>query len=313
MKIVLTGALGHIGSKLIRDLPLKFPAAEFVMIDNMATQRYPSLFHLPKEVKFRFYEEDVTTADLGHCFDGANVVIHMAAITNAAGSFEFREKLEKNNFGATERVANACVKANAALINFSSTSVYGTQNDIVDEDCSSEELKPQSPYAETKLREEQLLSSLGRDKGLRFITCRFGTIFGISPGIRFHTAVNKFCWQAVMGQPVTVWTTALDQVRPYLDLKDASRAITLILEKEIFDRRIYNVLTGNFTVRSIVDIIRTKVPDLRVELVDTRIMNQLSYHVNGSRFQQNGFNVNGDLQSGIFETIELIRGANLNN
>ena len=38
--------------------------------------------------------------------------------------------------------------------------------------------------------------------------------------MRFHTAVNKFCWQATMGQPISVWTTAYDQKRPYLDIED---------------------------------------------------------------------------------------------
>ena len=55
-------------------------------------------------------------------------------------------------------------------------------------------------------------------KGLKGVSCRFGTIFGASPGMRFHTAVNKFCWQAVMGQPITVWSTAYDQKRPYLEV-----------------------------------------------------------------------------------------------
>jgi UDP-glucose 4-epimerase len=47
MKIVVTGALGHIGSRLIRDLPQTFPAAQVVMIDDMMTQRYAALFDLP--------------------------------------------------------------------------------------------------------------------------------------------------------------------------------------------------------------------------------------------------------------------------
>ena len=34
--------------------------------------------------------------------------------------------------------------------------------------------------------------------------------------MRFHTAVNKSCWQAVMGQPLTVWETAYGQKRTYL-------------------------------------------------------------------------------------------------
>jgi hypothetical protein len=50
MKVVITGALGHIGSYLIRDLPFRFPGVDIVMIDNMMTQRYPSLFDLPREV-----------------------------------------------------------------------------------------------------------------------------------------------------------------------------------------------------------------------------------------------------------------------
>ena len=36
-KIVVTGALGHIGSRLIRALPERFPGVEIIMLDNMAT------------------------------------------------------------------------------------------------------------------------------------------------------------------------------------------------------------------------------------------------------------------------------------
>ena len=54
MKIIVTGALGHIGSKLIRDLPLYFKNSEIVMIDNFTTQRYTSLFNLPN-YKYKFF------------------------------------------------------------------------------------------------------------------------------------------------------------------------------------------------------------------------------------------------------------------
>ena len=42
MKIIVTGALGHIGSKLIRDLPSYFKNSEIILIDNVTTQRYTS-------------------------------------------------------------------------------------------------------------------------------------------------------------------------------------------------------------------------------------------------------------------------------
>jgi len=306
-KIVVCGALGHIGSRLIRSLSGHYPGAELVLVDNLSTQRYPALFDLPAGVRYRFHELDVLEAELAPLFDGADVVLQLAAITNAAGSFEMRDKVEKENYLATERVAAACLKAGAALIGLSSTSVYGTQKEVVDEDCGLEDLKPQSPYAETKLREEALLERLGGE-GLRFITCRFGTIFGVSPGMRFHTAVNKFCWQAVNGLPITVWRTALHQVRPYLDLEDAVAAVRFIIDGGHFDRRIYNVLTCNSTVNDILDVIREHVPGITVSYVDTQIMNQLSYHVANRRFQDLGFRFQGDLRRGIADTMRLLGG-----
>ena len=310
MKIIVTGAIGHIGSYIVRDLGVQFPKAEIVMIDNMMTQRYASLFNLPPEGNYHFIEDDVNSIDLKTVFSGANVVIHLAAITDAAGSFDRAEELENNNYQSTVKVANACIETGASLIALSSTSVYGTQNDVVDEDCSEEELLPQSPYATTKLKEEKLIAKLCKEKGLKAIHCRFGTIFGASAGMRFHTAVNKFCWQAVMGRPISVWRTAYDQKRPYLDLLDASRAIELIIKNNIFDGRVYNVLTNNSTVREVVDVIREFVPDIEVGFVDSKIMNQLSYEVLDNRFKSQGFISAGSLRRGIGETVSLLSNSN---
>jgi UDP-glucose 4-epimerase len=310
MKIVVTGALGHIGSHVIRDLPLQFPGVEIVMIDNLGSQRFASLFNLPAFGRYRFIEADVTTVDLRPLVRGAHAVIHLAAITDAAGSFDKAALVEENNFQGTLKVAEVCSEMGARLVALSSTSVYGTQNEVVAEDCSAEELKPQSPYATTKLKEEQLVSRLCTEKGLKAISCRFGTIFGISPGMRFHTAVNKFCWQAVMGLPITVWSTAYEQKRPYLDLLDAARAVSFILRKDLFDGRVYNVLTLNATVRQIVSTIQEFLPDARVTFVDSKIMNQLSYEVSTKRFVAEGFSYSGDLRRGIRDTIGQLSSAN---
>ena len=309
MKIIITGALGHIGSYIIRDLADQFPGADIVLIDNMMTLRYPSLFSLPKTANYKFIEGDVTKMNLNELFHGANIVIHLAAITDAAGSFDKVEEVEANNYQATLKVANACAFTGSKLIALSSTSVYGTQNDVVDEDCSAEELQPQSPYAKTKLMEEELVTSLCVEKGLDAIICRFGTIFGASIGMRFHTAVNKFCWQASMNLPITVWTTAYDQKRPYLDLVDASRAICHIIKNDLFDGSINNVLSKNATVREVVENIREFAPNLEVEFVDSKIMNQLSYEVLSDRFVSKASIPEGSLRRGVKETIKLLHNG----
>jgi nucleoside-diphosphate-sugar epimerase len=310
MNIIITGALGHIGSFIIRDLASQYPDSQMILIDNLMTQRYCSLFNLPKSNKFKFIEADILNYDFTKILNDNDILIHLAAITDAAGSFERAEELENNNFNSTKKVANACCESGARLITLSSTSVYGTQKLVVSEDCTQDDLKPQSPYAKTKLKEEEFVLNLSKNAGLKAVICRFGTIFGPSIGMRFHTAVNKFCWQAVMGIPITVWRTAYDQKRPYLDLVDASRAFSFLIKNEIFDGKIYNILTQNATVREIVDTIREFVPDLQVEFVDNKIMNQLSYEVSCERFKNQGFVFKGDLSTSVGKTIDLLIEAN---
>jgi nucleoside-diphosphate-sugar epimerase len=305
MKIVITGALGHIGSKLIRYLPEKFEGSELILIDNFLTQRYCSLFNLPKGDR-KFVEADILFDDLQSLFIGASVVVHLAARTDATSSFEKKDDVELVNFVGSERVALACGETKVPLIALSTTSVYGTQKSIVDESCPFFELKPQTPYAESKLKMENRLMELGRTNELQFTICRFGTIFGTSPGMRFHTAVNKFVWQACMGLPVTVWRTAINQYRPYLDLDDACRAIGFIIENKMFDNNIFNVLTLNATVGDIVTVIRNYIPSLQIKFVDECIMNQLSYKVSCDKFTDKGFNFTGNLDERVKESIKML-------
>ena len=307
MKIMVTGALGHIGSRFIHALkPSHFD--EVWLVDNLSTQRYASLFNLPKGVKFTFIEDDINSADLNKYFEGIDVVLHLAAITDATSSLDKQELVERVNFHGTEKVAHACIKNDCKLIFPSTTSVYGTQDEIVDERCSIEQLKPQSPYADSKLKAEQLLMRLGQDNKLSFVICRFGTVFGTSTGMRFHTAVNKFIWQACLGKPITVWRTALHQHRPYLDLTDAIRAISFITGRNLFDNNVYNIVTANATVGEVINIICESIPTVKIEYVDSRIMNQLSYNVSNEKFKEAGFRFTGNLAKGIMETIKLLNG-----
>jgi nucleoside-diphosphate-sugar epimerase len=309
MKLVVTGATGHIGSYLIRDLARRLRGSEIVLVDNLMTQRVASLFDLPTGARYRFVEADVTTADLRPILDKAHAVIHLAAITDVAGSVDNGAQIEANNLEATRRVTDACAQTGARLIAVSTTSVYTSPRDVVTEDCPPDELNRQSPYTATKLKEEALVRCAA-GRGLSAVSCRFGTIFGASPGMRFHTAVNRFCWQAVMGQPLTVWRTAYEQKRPYLDLHDAARVFAFILDEDLFDGGVYNVLTTNSTVREVVAVIREFIPRVELSFIDHPLMNALSYDVSCERFVGKGFRFEGDLRRGIGETIARLRRAN---
>jgi nucleoside-diphosphate-sugar epimerase len=300
---MITGALGHIGSGLIHSiLPGRFD--EVVLLDNLSTQRYSSLFDLPQGIPFRFIEADVLTANLTRLFQGMDAVVHLAAITDAANSHARRDEVMEVNVEGTRRVAQASIEHHCRLFFPSTTSVYGVQSGRVDETCS--QLVPQSPYAESKRESEQLLLDL-RSQGLQAVVCRLGTIFGPSIGMRFHTAVNKFIWQAALGQPLTVWTAAMDQKRPYLDLRDAIRAIPFLLAVPELPDGLYNLVTVNCTVRNILDAIRREIPDFEVSLTDSPIMNQLSYEVAADRVTALGFEFHGDLNQSVADTVAHLK------
>jgi len=309
MNLCITGALGHIGSKLIRSLQI--PNLEKVyIVDNLMTQRYASLFDLPAGMDFVFYETDILSPEIETVIEDSDVLIHLAAVTDAERSFGREEEVEEINKKGLEKVTRLCAAKGCSLLFPSSTSVYGTQDELVDEDCPEEDLKPQSPYADSKIFGERLLARLSAAKGLKYVTLRLGTIFGYSIGMRFHTAVNKFIWQASVGQPITVWKTALNQKRPYCGLKDCVNAINFFVAKGFFDCHVYNIVTSNFTVKNIIDVIKKYVPDIQISFVDSPIMNQLSYEVSCEKSRALGLIYNDNIEASVRETLLKLRNVN---
>lgn len=308
MRLIITGGLGHIGAYFLRNLANVIQVDEIIIIDSIQTQRIYSLFNLPRNLKYRFFEKDIRTLDNDFVsqFGKVDGIIHLAAITDAAGTLDKRDFLFENNLESTKKVIQICIANEIPLIFPSTTSVYGSQSNFVDENCL--ELFPQSPYAECKLEEEYEVISATK-RGLKATILRFGTIHGVSPGIRFHTAVNKFCFQVSIGSPISVWRTALNQERPYLSLSDANQAVAHVLGNSLFNGEIYNVLTNNHTVAEIIATIEASTSKkCLIEIVESKIMNQLSYKVSNEKFISTGFDFKGSLRADIRETMMLLDG-----
>ena len=58
------------------------------------------------------------------------------------------------------------------------------------------------------------------------------------------------------------------------------------------------------------DTIREFVPDLEVNFVDNKIMNQLSYEVSCDKFKNLGFTFTGNLKQSIGKTVSLLKNSN---
>ena len=304
MNILITGALGHIGSGLIENVTKIKNLKNIYLLDSARSNNLNILFNLrAKKIKFKFLFEDLNSKNSLNSIDRKiDIVVHLAAITNSEQSFKNKKLIFKNNFGIFKRIVNFCLKNKAKLIHLSSTSVYGQSTKIVDENYKN--LEPRSPYAEEKLMEENYLKGI---KKIRFITFRLGTISGISKGMRFHTAVNKFCLNTILNQEIPVWTNALNQPRPYCSLKDALNAIIKIINYNEFDNQIYNVLTKNYTVGQILNIIKSNKFEFKIKKTNTPILNQSFYGVSNKKFSKFKIKMSKGIEKDIAETLNMLK------
>ena len=304
MNLLITGCCGHIGSYVAENIHKIKKIKKTILVDNIKSNRFCSLFNLKKKSNLKFYLRDIEKLNSLNDFKNIDYVIHCASMTNAEKSFGKENQMYKNNLDCLKTVIKFCKKNKAKLFHLSSTSVYGKQVDVVDENCEEKYLKPQSPYADIKLIEEKMLKK--NSKSLRYNTFRFGTISGVSKGIRFHTAVNKFCLNAAINENIYVYKTAINQYRPYLSLKDAFKTFKFCIENDFFNNDIYNILSGNFTVGQILKKIKKYKKKIKVKLVRTEIMNQLSYHVSKKKIQKEGLILKQNVENDIKDTLKLL-------
>jgi nucleoside-diphosphate-sugar epimerase len=308
-KVLITGGLGHIGSYLARTLNDGNNEREYVItiLDNFMTSRYCSLFNMEDTITFVENSIDSVGVNFLNQFD---VVYHSAAVTDAADSFKNKSQLESVNIEQTKIFIDQCLNAEIKRFIFpSSTSVYGvaTHGTTITEDDVY--VNPQSPYAEAKIEIEEYIREKFMGTTMSSYTIfRFGTIHGMSPGMRFHTAVNKFCYQASLGIPLTVWKENYKMVRPYLSLVDALGAIQMSIDWANLNDDTYNVLTKNYSLEEIINYISIFSPHkINIEWVDTPLLNQHSYNVSQAKIIERGLKIVGHIKEDIKDTMNLLR------
>ena len=307
MKILITGGLGHIGSYLLQKINKIKVLKKIYVIDNLSSQRFCSLFNLPKtQKKIFFIQKDLSINNSLNNFPKVDVVLNLASITDAEGSLKIRKKIYKNNLGIFKNVLKYCNRNSSKLIHISSTSVYGEQKGLVDEKCKM--LKPKSPYAEVKLIEEKMLKR-NKEK-INFITYRFGTISGVSKGMRFHTAINKFCFNFVLGKPLPLWKGMSNKPRPYLSLKDAFSVIKFTLEKNFFKNDVYNILSQNLTLKNVIRNFKRNNKKVKLQYQKSRLVNQYPYEISNKKFTLEAFKLKSKISTDISSTLKQFKYLN---
>lgn len=307
MPVLVTGGLGYLGSRLIRELPdhPTFSGEEIRILDNFRQPRFHSLWDLPSYAEYSFVKGDIREAEVRErALEDVTTVFHLAAITNAPETFDIPDETwEVNHEAAVELYEDARAAGVEEFVNAVTCSVYGrTEQEITESfDCD-----PESPYGEAKLAAEQEM--FDRYDGTMGLTgLRLGTVYGWSTGMRFDTVVDKFALLAATGQPLTVYEGAEDQQRPYLHVQDSVRSM-LFAAEQLGDGEAYNVVGQNAELRDVVTAIERHFPNVEIGYTQAEQLNQLSYVVSDRKIRSEGFRTAFTLDQGVAELADKFRG-----
>ena len=209
---------------------------------------------------------------------GVDAVIHLASIVGMPASSIEPKTSEEINYLATKNIAELCQIHEIETYIFASTcSVYGAQPDRLITEKSP--TNPLDFYATHKFLSERAAGWLNRAPTIM----RFGTLFGLSPRMRFDLVINLFIAQALAGDTLTVHGGS--QYRPFLHVADAADSLIFALENNLTGT--YNVITENSTIEQVARQMQA-ITGCTVNVSD-EIQDARDYRVSAKKINQMGF------------------------
>jgi nucleoside-diphosphate-sugar epimerase len=307
--VLVTGGCGYIGSALVPQLRADPRVDRVTVLDDLSDGSRRALEGTLGGDAVRFRQGDVREyGDVEAATRGADVVVHLAAVTGAASTHGRREETFEANYEGTRNVSNAAGKVGVDTLVFaSSCNVYGraTSTDI-DETV---EPAPINPYAESKLEAESLVREACDEFGMDGTALRMSTVYGDAPGVRFNLVVNHFVFRALTGRALTVYGDGSNW-RPFVHVRDAARAYReAALAPEEWPADVYNVGSnaGNYRIEEIASVVAEAVADVDVTYLEDEHPGP-SYHVCFDRLAETGYECEWTLREGVRDLAEVFHG-----
>ena len=314
MKILLTGNQGYIGS-VMEEVLLKeghqvigfdtgfFQGKAFIPNDDVVLENR----------KTNQINKDIRNATVDD-FKGCDVVIHLAALSNdPLGNLD--PHLTHNiNFEASAKLGELAKAAGVQRFIYSSScSLYGAA-DISQAITEVEDFNPQTPYAQSKVDSEVVLTKLS-SQDFAPIFMRNATVFGISPRMRFDLVVNNLCGWAFTTKEVVMMSDGKPW-RPIVHVRDLCNAFVAAIAApfESVNNQAFNVgiNSENFRVREIAESVVEGIPGSSLKCLNQNPSDTRSYRVNFDKIKTlKKFQPSWSLKKGIEELHNCFQELNL--
>jgi UDP-glucose 4-epimerase len=237
MKYLITGGAGFIGSHLAEKLVEERHTVS--VIDNLNTGKEKNLESIKEKIEF--FKGSILDYELldeiTHNVDG---VFHEAALASVQDSFTKPEEYHDVNVIGTKNVFELSKKNNFKVVYASSSSVYGNpeRTPIQESDAKN----PFNPYAETKLKDEELAIKYA-EMGSQIIGLRYFNVFGKRQSKEYAGVIKLFLEQIKNKQSPIVNGDGT-QFRDFVHVSDVVNANILAMTSKI-KHAFFNVGTNS--------------------------------------------------------------------
>lgn len=306
-RVLVTGHRGYVGAVLA---PAFRRAGHEIVGMDIDFYRGCDLLPLADIESIEKDIRDVEPADL----EGFDAVVHLAALSNdPIGNLDAGWTADINVDG-TVRLAQAAREAGVERFLFSSSCImYGVADGgMVDEDSP---LDPQTEYARSKVIAERTLSDLAAPS-FSPVYLRNGTIYGVSPRMRFDTVLNNLTGMAITTGTITVLSDGTPW-RPLVHVSDVARAFLAVLDAPVsaVHDQAFNIGADrlNYQVRDLALAVQRAVPEATLEIRSAPDADQRTYRTSFAKFANvfPSFRFERDAEDGAVELAATFRELDL--
>ena len=290
MNILVVGGAGYVGGGIVDKLQEKHHVTVY---DSLI---YENEFR--KNVNF-IYGDIRDYSKLNNLLKNYDAVVWLAALVgDGACSINPTLTYEINS----ESVKNLVSNFKGKIIFFSTCSVYGAQEGVLNEES---EVNPLSEYAKSKLVAEDILTNSDA------IIFRLGTLFGIGDEfsrIRLDLVVNVLVTKALIDKKMSVFGG--EQWRPLLHVKDVANAVDHTIESSL--KGVYNLHYKNFKISEIADLVKDKIKNVEIVTTPLPFQDARNYQVSSEKLKlASNFEAEVSLEKGIDEVFNLISSGRI--
>ena len=247
MRYIVTGGAGFIGNNIVKKLVAR--GDDVTVIDNLNTGKEENL----KSVidKITFLKDSILNRELlekqSQNIDG---IFHQAALASVQDSFSKPDEYHDVNVIGTENILKLAKKNDFRVVYASSSSVYGNPERIPIKE--SDKKNPINPYAETKLKKEQLAIKYS-EMGVKVIGLRYFNVFGKGQSKEYAGVLKLFLERIRDKLPPKINGDGT-QFRDFVYVEDVADANIMSMDSDI-NHGFYNV--GTNTSITILDLAKT--------------------------------------------------------